>query len=143
MPAAMPIAILMVDEGPYFTLPTWGMPGLKIGLHHHRSESGHADSLSREATAEDEALLRVCLERYLPDANGPAVALSTCLYTNTPDERFIIDTLPGNPDVIVASPCSGHGYKFASVIGEILADLAISGQTRFDLGMFRLDRLAA
>jgi sarcosine oxidase len=105
-------------------LPIWGAPGLKIGLHHHRAERGHADVLSRETTAEDEALLRVCLARYLPDANGPVMSLRACLYTNTPDEHFIIDTLPGNADVIVASPCSGHGYKFASVVGEIIADLA-------------------
>ena len=93
-------------------------------------------------TAEDEALLRICLARHTPLANGPAMTLRTCLYTNTPDEHFIIDTLPGNEDVIVASPCSGHGYKFASVIGEILADLAIAGESRFDLAMFRMGRFA-
>ena len=68
------------------------------------------------------------------------MALHTCLFTNTPDEHFIIDGLPGAEDVIVASPCSGHGFKFARVVGEILADLATTGQSRFDLSMFRIDR---
>ena len=139
-PDACPVTILMVEEGPYFTLPIWGAPGFKIGLHHHRFERGEADRLSREATAEDEALLRICLARYAPDANGPVMALRTCLYTNTPDEHFIIDRLPGNEDVIVASPCSGHGYKFASAVGEILAELATSGRSPFDLSMFAIGR---
>jgi sarcosine oxidase len=143
MPDAMPVTILMVDEGPYFTLPIWGAPGVKIGLHHHRFERGHADDLRREPDADDEALLRACLARYMPDANGPVVRMASCLYTNTPDEHFIIDSLPGNDDVIVASPCSGHGYKFASVVGEILADLATTGRSRFDLAMFSFGRFAA
>jgi sarcosine oxidase len=142
MPDTMPVTILMVDEGPYFALPIWGGPGVKIGLHHHRYERGPADTLMGEPTAEDEALLRVCLARYMPDGNGPATRLARCLYTNTPDEHFILDSLPGNEDVIVASPCSGHGYKFASVIGEILADLATTGRSRFDLTMFKLGRFA-
>jgi sarcosine oxidase len=76
----------------------------------------------------------------MPDANGPLARAASYLYTNAPDEHFIIDVLPGNEDVIVASPCSGHGFKFASAIGEILADLAIGAAGRFDLAMFRLDR---
>lgn len=140
MPDRMPVAILMVEEGPYFMLPTWGAPGFKIGLHHHQKETGHAESLSRVPTEADEELLRICMRRYLPDANGPVADLKACVYTNTPDEHFIIDRLPGAENVIVASPCSGHGYKFASAIGEILADMAGGGASRFDLGMFRLDR---
>ena len=141
LPDRMPVTILMVDEGPYFALPIWGAPGVKIGLHHHRFERGRAGDLQRDPDADDEALLRVCLH-YMPDADGPLVRMASCLYTNTPDEHFIIDTLPGNEDVIVASPCSGHGYKFASVIGEILADMAIGARPRFDLSMFSLARFA-
>ena len=58
----------------------------------------------------------------------------------TPDRDFIIDRLPGAPNIIVASPCSGHGFKFAPVIGEILADLATTGATRHDISRFRLGR---
>jgi len=139
-PDAFPVSLLDVEEGFYYLLPIYGVPGLKIGLYHHFGERGHADALSREITDADEQALRRCLRRYLPDANGATMALSTCLFTVTPDEHFVLDTLPGNPEVIVASPCSGHGYKFAGVIGEIIADLATAGQSRFDLSLFRLDR---
>ncbi len=70
------------------------------------------------------------------------MALRTCMFTNTPDEHFILDVLPEYPQVVVASPCSGHGFKFASVIGEILADLAQSGETRHDIELLRLSRFA-
>jgi sarcosine oxidase len=70
------------------------------------------------------------------------MTMSTCMFTNTPDEHFVIDRLaPGSP-VIVASPCSGHGYKFASVIGEILADMAIADRTDHDIDLFRIDRFS-
>jgi len=64
-------------------------------------------------------------------ANGPLAAAKTCFYTMTPDHDFIIDRHPGAPNIIVASPCSGHGFKFAPVIGEILADLAINEPATF------------
>jgi sarcosine oxidase len=58
----------------------------------------------------------------------------------TPDGDFLIDRLPGAPHVVVASPCSGHGFKFAPVIGEVLADLALTGDTRHDISRFRMTR---
>ncbi|KAB2866166.1 MAG: N-methyl-L-tryptophan oxidase, partial [Bauldia sp.] len=139
-PDAFPVLNLMVEEGRYYLLPIWGVPGLKIGLYHHLGETGAADAISRDVTREDEAVLRRCIGRYFPQADGPTMALHACMFTNTPDEHFIIDTLPGNADVVVASPCSGHGYKFASVVGDIVADLATTGTSRFDLSMFRMDR---
>jgi sarcosine oxidase len=70
------------------------------------------------------------------------VKAKTCLYTMTPDGDFIIDRLPGAPRVVVASPCSGHGFKFAPAIGEILADLATTGATTRDISRFALARFA-
>jgi len=67
--------------------------------------------------------------------------LQTCMFTNTPDHHFVIDLHPDYPQVSIASPCSGHGFKFASVVGEIMADLAEKGFTRHDISLFRLDRL--
>jgi len=75
--------------------------------------------------------------------NGRLTAAKTCLYTMTPDGDFLIDRVPDAPAVIVASPCSGHGFKFAPVIGEILADLATTGATRHDISRFRLARFSA
>jgi sarcosine oxidase len=85
-------------------------------------------------------LIRVALADHVPGANGRLLAAKTCLYTVTPDGDFLIDRVPGSPQIIVASPCSGHGFKFAPVIGEILADLAMEGEARHDISRFRLHR---
>ena len=138
--AAFPVSNLETDIGHFYQFPMWGIPGFKIGLYNHFREQGHADTLSREPNAADEAALRRAIRRFFPEADGPTLRLATCLFTNAPDEHFIIDTLPGHPDVIVASPCSGHGFKFASVIGEILADKAIGMPDRYNLALFRYDR---
>lgn len=138
-----PVANMLSEIGHFYQFPTWGMPGFKIGLYHHLREHGHADALSREPTPEDEAALRRGLAAYFPDADGPTLRLAVCFFTNTPDEHFVVDALPGHPNVIVASPCSGHGFKFASAMGEVLADLATTGASRHDLGLFRYGRLAA
>jgi len=83
---------------------------------------------------------RGILERHLPTVNGDLLSATTCMYTNTPDGHFVIDRDPRHSNVILASPCSGHGFKFASVIGEVLADLACDGRTRHPIDMFRLGR---
>jgi sarcosine oxidase len=142
-PDRFPVSIVEATAGTCYQFPVFGVPGFKIGLYNHLRQSGHADTLSREPAAEDEAALRAVLREVFPEADGPTLALRTCLFTNTPDEHFIVDTIPGHPQVIVASPCSGHGFKFASVMGEVLADLAATGATRHDLSLFRLDRFAA
>jgi sarcosine oxidase len=97
--------------------------------------------MDRESHDHDEQLLRDFAERYFPEGCGPTMDLQTCMFTNTPDNHFIIDVHPEYEQVSFASPCSGHGYKFASVIGEIMADLADTGMTRHDISLFRLDRL--
>jgi glycine/D-amino acid oxidase-like deaminating enzyme len=66
--------------------------------------------------------------------------MKACLFTNSPDEHFILDSHPGHPQVVIAAGFSGHGYKFCSVVGEIMADLALNARTRFDITMFRLAR---
>jgi sarcosine oxidase len=83
------------------------------------------------------------MERFLPRANGRLLRGTVCLYTNTPDGHFIIDRHPNSPRVLIASPCSGHGFKFASAIGEALADLALDRPPRVSLHRFRWSRFAA
>jgi sarcosine oxidase len=88
-------------------------------------------------------LLRAGISRYFPDANGPTMAMKTCLFTNTPDGHFILDRHPEFEQVSITSPCSGHCFKFASVVGEIMADFALEGGSKkWDLGLFRLGRFA-
>lgn len=85
----------------------------------------------------DEPSLRAALAPCLPSlASGALVETASCKYTLTPDQHFVIGFHPDHEQVIIASPCSGHGYKFASVIGEILADLATEGKTRDPIALF-------
>lgn len=142
-PDRFPVSNILTDLGHFYQFPSWGVPGLKIGLYHHFCETGHPDALSRVATAEDEAALRAGVRLLFPEADGPVLRMEACLFTNVPDEHFVVDTLPDHPEVVVASPCSGHGFKFASVIGEVLADLATEGSSRFDLSLFKIGRFAA
>jgi sarcosine oxidase len=138
-----PVFNIDVEEGRYYGFPIYEVPGFKFGRYHHRGENCAPDLLRREADQADEALLRQFADRYFPQGNGPTMALRTCMFTNTPDEHFIIDHHPAHKQVVVASPCSGHGYKFCSVVGEILADLATGeGSTRHDISFLRLARPA-
>jgi sarcosine oxidase len=86
--------------------------------------------------------LRRYAKEILPGLTGEIVHAVVCPYTMTPDEDFIIDHHPAHPQVVIASPCSGHGFKFAPVIGRILADLALRGVTEYPIRRFRLDREA-
>jgi glycine/D-amino acid oxidase-like deaminating enzyme len=79
----------------------------------------------------------------MPGANGPLANAMVCLYTNTPDEAFVIDRHPAAPGVAFASACSGHGFKFAPLLGDILADLVTTGSTDWPIGGFRADRFSA
>ena len=142
-PGACPVVIGEFEEGLYYTFPVFGIPGFKIGKFHHLGEATTAEDLDRDIRPEDEAVLRQAVARYFPEANGPALSLRACMFTNTPDEHFIIDALPGMPNVFVAAGFSGHGFKFCSVVGEIMADLATRGETAHDSSLFRLDRFEA
>jgi sarcosine oxidase len=115
--------------------------GFKIAIHHH-GEPTTPERVDRELRAEDERPIRELVRRFFPAGDGPLRESAICLYTNTADEHFVIDRLPGEERVIVASPCSGHGFKFAPAIGEVLADLATGERPRFDLRPFALGRFA-
>ena len=87
--------------------------------------------------------MRAALAPCLPLLGaGPLVQAVTCMYTLTPDHHFVIGAHPDHPQVLLASPCSGHGFKFASVVGEILADLAIAGSTSHPIELFAPTRFA-
>jgi len=137
-----PVFILAAEEGNFYGFPMYGLPGLKIGLHHHFEEIVDPDAMDRTASARDEAVLRDCVARYLPDGAGETLALKTCLYTNTPDRHFIVDYHPEYPQVVIGGGFSGHGFKFCSVMGEILADLALTQTTSHEIGAFKLVRFS-
>jgi len=98
------------------------------------------ETLDRQVRDEEIGFMREYLDEYVPSLAGRCLETVVCMYTNAPDEHFVIDLYPGHPQVSFASPCSGHGYKFASVVGEILADLAADGATRHPIEMFSSSR---
>jgi sarcosine oxidase len=112
------------DGGFFYGFPDLGS-GCKIARHH-----GDADI----------AELRGFMQRRLPQANGALQRRDECLYTNTPDFHFLVDRHPRHDEVIVASVCSGHGFKFASVMGEIVAELVQGRRPAFDLSMYGMGR---
>ena len=138
-PGRFPVFMIESERGIHYGFPL-DETGVKFAKHHHADETVDPDTCDRSGSADDEALIRPALAECLPAANGRLVQAKTCLYTMTPDGDFLIDRLPGAPQIVVASPCSGHGFKFAPVIGEILADLATHGATHHDISRFRLAR---
>lgn len=142
-PAAFPVFNLLADEGHFYGFPVFGIPGFKIGKYHHLLQHVNPDTMDRESHQEDEAVLRELVVRYFPDANGPTMSLATCLFTNSPDEHFIVDLDPAEPRVALAAGFSGHGFKFCSVIGEILAELTLTGASQHDIGFLSARRFQA
>ncbi len=135
-PERCPIHIWEHEPGRFF----YGFPDLGHGVkvaRHHEGEPARPEAPRREVAPEEVDGMRGLLERFLPGAAGPLRAASVCMYTNTPDEHFFIDWHPAHPQVLIASPCSGHGFKFSSVIGEVLCELITTGRSHFDLSLFR------
>jgi sarcosine oxidase len=139
-PGVFPVFVLQLEEGMYYGFPEWGIPGFKFGRYHHLEERVDPDAMDREPNQRDEDILRAFARRYFPEGEGPTVALKACLFTNTPDEHFILDLHPSYPQVALAAGFSGHGFKFCSVVGEIMADLVQRGETEHDVELFRLAR---
>lgn len=132
--------VFLRDAGPigsFFGFPSLDGAGVKVGKHaHFREPILDPDAPNAAVNEADLALLDDFIARRLPGGAGPRLDTATCRYTMLPGDDFLLDHLPGEPSVIVASPCSGHGYKFASVVGEILADLAQDGGSRLPLDAF-------
>jgi sarcosine oxidase len=140
---SFPVFNMEASEGRFYGFPIYGVPGFKIGKYNHRRERiEDPDHMDRACNAADEEVLREGIRRYFPDANGPALDMKACIFTNSPDEHFIMDALPDHPNVVVAAGFSGHGFKFCSVVGEIVADLVMAGRTDHDIRLFRLGRFA-
>lgn len=112
---------------------------IKFAIH---MEGERANPRAVRRTVDDEEVekLRAVLDRCVPDAAGECVDRAVCLYTNTPDHHFRLGPLPAHPQVLVASCCSGHGFKFAPAIGEVLADLVQGASPRVDLEPFALKK---
>lgn len=129
------------DEHLRYGFPTLDGATVKMAIHHEGSTTT-AETVDRSVSNQDIAPLRAFLEACLPDVVPTAVHSEVCLYTNTPDEHFAIGSPPGQPRVTVLSCCSGHGFKFASIMGDIATDLALLKQTDHPIAPFTLGRFA-
>jgi sarcosine oxidase len=138
---ALPVFYMQDESARYYGVPIHGVPGFKIGRYHHLNQAVDPDDMDRSCHPRDEKVLRAALRRYFPDADGPTIGMKTCLFSNTADEHFILDRHPDYPQVSIAAGFSGHGFKFCSVVGKVMADLSLDGEcTDFDLSLFRLSR---
>lgn len=128
------------DSGVYYGVPHLDRPGAKAALH-HTGVIADPNSVDRQVTPADEEVVRNFVRRHLPALDGALAGGSVCLYTNTADEHFVVDRHPEHPQVAFASACSGHGFKFSSVVGEILADLVLAGRATPHAGFLQAQRL--
>jgi sarcosine oxidase len=136
-PDRMPIALWQLTDSDrvFYTLPDFG-DGVKVAIH-HEGETTDPDRVQRTVSGEEDTRVRELVARFLPTAAGAIRDRAVCLYTNTPDGHFLIDRHPVHPEVLIVSPCSGHGFKFASVIGESVAQLVANERPTLDLSPFR------
>ncbi len=121
--------------------PDLANPGFKLALH-WPDEPCDPDTVDRDVQPGDEEQVRVALKAHFPGADGDLLAIRVCLYTNTPDGHFVIDRHPEHDNVTIACGFSGHGFKFASVVGEALADLGQRGETDLPIGFLSAGRFA-
>ncbi len=137
--------VTLWEYGPdrvFYTLPDFG-DGVKAAVH-YEGQPVDPDHVDRKTTQAEDAQATDLLRRFMPRAKGHLRESEVCLYTNTPDLHFVIDVHPAHPDrVVIVSACSGHGIKFASAIGEVVAELLAGTKPRFDISMFRMARFAA
>lgn len=139
-PDRCPVFILESEDDACYGFPDFAGTGVKTASHRKGAFLTTANELVQDGGAADEAQIRRMLALAMPEANGPLRAMRTCIYTRTPDEDFVLDRSSADPRIVLASPCSGHGFKFASVIGEVLADLALGKAPANDISRFKLDR---
>ncbi len=140
-PGPFPIWIYEDGEREFYGFPVINANGLKAAEDSGGQVITDPSTVNRDLVPEDETGLRDCLDHLFPGAVGTRVRHKTCLYTMTPDHHFVLDRHPTHSNVLISSCCSGHGFKFASVIGEILSELALTGKTRQPIALFNIDRL--
>jgi sarcosine oxidase len=139
-----PIYIWEADDN----VQLYGFPSVGIGAEgakvafFRKGKPCTPETIDRNVYSDEVDMMREYLAQGIPQLNGRFLQGKTCMYTNTPDEHFVISAHPEHPQVAVAAGFSGHGFKFASVVGEILADLVIDGKTNHPIDLFSPQRFA-
>jgi sarcosine oxidase len=138
-----PVYLVESPAGAYYGLPMLDGRGHKAARHFGAPELTTPDAVDWTVRPEDVEVGERFVRTYLPAAAGPCTDSQVCMYTATPDRHFVIDVHPKYPNVAVAAGFSGHGFKFAPTVGEILADLAEVGATRHDTRLFTATRFGS
>ncbi len=134
-----PVFNMEAPFGRFYGCPDHASEGFKIGKYHHlQQEVQDPGELDRTCHPEDEAALREAIDEYFPQASGPTRRTAACMFTNSPDSDFILDRYPGEDNVFVAGGFSGHGFKFCSVVGKVMAELCIDAAPSWDIRRFTL-----
>ncbi|PSP34366.1 N-methyl-L-tryptophan oxidase [Halobacteriales archaeon QH_10_67_22] len=135
--------VFMIRDGAEggYGFPVYDVPGFKFGRSSDPEEVVDPDTMNREPNAAEEQLCRRFAERFFPAGAGPTLALRTCLVSHSADEHFVLGRHPDYGAVTVGAGFTGHGFKFTSVLGEILADFATAGETDHDVAIHHIDRL--
>lgn len=138
-----PAFIFNLEDSMFYGFPSFDHAGVKIGRH-DGGQASDPDQLNRTfgTYLSDEGDVRSFLETYMPQAAGPLRDGRVCMYTMTPDEHFVIDRHPEAPQIVIAAGFSGHGFKFASAVGEAASQLLLHDTTDHDLSMFSLSRFS-
>lgn len=140
-PDRFPVFVREYDGRYLYGLPSLDGATAKVGIH-HEGVTTSPDTVDRTVNATDIAALREPVQRFLPGLDPVPVRGTVCLYANTPDEHFVVGSLPHAPEITIVSACSGHGFKFAPAIGEIAADLVRDGGTEHPIALFDPARFA-
>lgn len=138
--ATFPVFLLELPHGVFYGFPKLDDRGLKIAEHSGGQTIEHPLKVNRSIDREEQRRLVGVLAHYLPDVTDRVTDHTTCLYTMSPDENFIVDRHPEHPNVVFAAGLSGHGFKFAPVLGRVLADLALHGGTKSPIEFLALAR---
>jgi sarcosine oxidase len=134
-PERMPVFLRFGERDAFYGLPIAIHPGVKV-CRHHGGDAASPDALDRALHAEDEASVRAFVKRHLPLADGAVLGARVCMYTNTPDEHFVVGVHPAHERVVVMAGFSGHGFKLAPAIGELVAETITRGGTTLDASLF-------
>ncbi|QEL13194.1 N-methyl-L-tryptophan oxidase [Limnoglobus roseus] len=135
-----PVFLFETPLGPFYGLPMIDARGVKVARHYGAPELASPDDVKWDTTDADEQPVWEFLNQFVTSPFTRCTGRQVCQYTLTPDRHFVLDVHPANPNVILAAGFSGHGFKFAAVVGEILADLAEQGRTRHPIDLFRAGR---
>ena len=136
----MPVFLFELPQGIFYGFPKIDDRGVKVSEHSGGEELEFPEAIDRSLRPADEKHLVEFLEDHLPGVSNQVTRHAACMYTMSRDENFIIDQHPLHENVVLATGMSGHGFKFTSVLGEILADLAIQGRSNLPIEFLSLDR---